>query len=88
LEQVYRVLLRDTGVWRLAEVAPNATFTSSSSSGGSGSSSGGSSSGGSSGGGGSSSSSLHWPGRAVYECTEQQAGGAYLLKQTLISSSS
>eukprot|EP01046_Picozoa_sp_COSAG06_P032379 COSAG06_NODE_3231_length_5643_cov_6.529942_6_plen_82_part_00 len=81
MEQVYRVLLRDTGVWRLAEVAPNATFTSSSSSGGgSSSSSGGSSSGG--------SSSLHWPGRAVYECTEQQAGGAYLLKQTLISSSS
>ena len=62
------MLLRDTGVWRLAEVAPNATFTSSNSSGG--------------------SSSLHWPGRAVYECTEQQAGGAYLLKQTLITSSS
>jgi len=76
LEQVYRVLLRDTGVWRLAEVAPNTTYTSSNSSGGSGSSSGG------------GSSSLHWPGRAVYECTEQQAGGAYLLKQTLITSSS
>ena len=80
MEQVYRVLLRDTGVWRLAEVAPNTTYTSSNSSGGSGSSSGGNSSGG--------SSSLHWPGRAVYECTEQQAGGAYLLKQTLITSSS
>jgi hypothetical protein len=77
LEQVYRVLLRDTGVWRLAEVAPNATFTSSNSSGGS-----------SSGGSSSSSSGLHWPGRAVYECTEQQAGGAYLLKRTLIISSS